>query len=400
MRDVIVVGAGPAGSATAAYLARGGLDVLFVDKHAFPRDKTCGDAISPRAVHVLEDLNMMDRVRTVARRIEAMGATGPKGATLLTAIPPEPPFPKTAYVIRRYDLDDIIRRGAVDAGAEFAGEMHVRGLEEKKGHYLLGAESRAEEIELKARVVVLAVGASVPLLRSAGLLPHQLDIALAARAYYRGLPPLDRAIQVRFDGVPLPGYGWLFPLAESVANIGAGFYRRTSKTPRTAAATLHRFLEHPPMQRLLADAEQISPVKGYPLRTDFHRSPTFGPRLLLTGEACGLVNPFTGEGIDYALESGQLAAQTILHCFKEGEFGRSALARYDHALRARFQQVFVLTHLLRRIYMNQLILEPLLRAARSWPDLAVRLVRIFLAYDSPRTALSPTVALRVLRSFR
>jgi flavin-dependent dehydrogenase len=139
---------------------------------------------------------------------------------------------------------------------------------------------------------------------------------------------------------------------------------------------------------------------GYPLRTDFHRSRSVGERLLLVGEAAGLVNPFTGEGIDYALESGQLAGRWLGQCLNEGDVSQAALAGYDRQLRRRFQATFVYTHLLRSLYMTPLLLDPLLRASRRWTDLADRLVRIFLAYEHPLRAVTPIVALRVLRSLR
>jgi flavin-dependent dehydrogenase len=116
------------------------------------------------------------------------------------------------------------------------------------------------------------------------------------------------------------------------------------------------------------------------------------------GEAAGLVNPFTGEGIDYALESGVMAAQAARAALDEGDITPGSLARYDRALRARFQRFFVLTHFLRSFYMNSLLLDPFIRACGRWPDLAQLLVEIMLTYQDPAQALRPGVLVRVARA--
>jgi flavin-dependent dehydrogenase len=256
-------------------------------------------------------------------------------------------------------------------------------------------EAGAASAEREARLAVVATGASMPLLASAGLAPRRVGYSYAARAYFEGMQAIGRDLHIRFDGVPLPGYAWIFPVSESSANVGAGFYRRTRRTPATAAAMLQGFLQSPGAQPLLGGARAVGPVRGYPLRTDFHRSPTIGPRTLLVGEAAGLVNPFTGEGIDYALESGRMAAEAAQAILSDGDFTPRSLRRYDRALRARFQRLFVLTHRLRDLYMNDLLLDPFLRACDRWPDLTRLLVDIMLTYQDPAQALRPRVLGRV-----
>jgi len=398
VHDVAVVGAGPGGSSTASWLAEAGLDVILLDKAEFPRDKTCGDAISPRAVHVLDRLGLMKEVQGSGYRVSGITAISPRGDRARMAFPGQPPFGSCAYVIRRYDLDRLIQRKAVQSGAHFRGGFRAGDITTTPQGVVVHGNDQRDDDSIRARLVVVAVGANLPLLRRAGLLPESVEFSFAARVYYRGLTELDDTIHLRFDGVPLPGYGWIFPLSEDSANVGAGYYRRTADTPSTASAALRDFLAHPAIQPQFQRAEQLGPVKGFPLRTDFHRSPTFGPRTLLVGEAAGLVNPFTGEGIDYALESGELAARAILGAFAEGRFGPHQLQSYDQALRRRFQHTFVYTHLLRRAYMNERLLTPLIRAADRWPNVAKRLIRILSAYDSPLTAFSPVMLARVLAS--
>jgi geranylgeranyl reductase family protein len=398
LRDVIVVGAGPGGSAAAAALARTGLDVLLLDKAEFPRDKTCGDALSPGGVTLLRAFGLGEVLEKEALRIDGVALTAPAGRTVTAAIPPHPEHPSYGYVVPRMLLDDRIRQAAMRLGAEFHGSFHARAMHLQNGGIQVSGESSGRTVEHQARLAIVATGASLPFLTAAGLAPRKVHYAHAARAYYEGLRGLEPRLQIRFDGVALPGYAWIFPLSETSANVGAGFYRRTRRTPPTAAAMLRGFLESPGARPLFAGATAAAPIKGFPLRTDFDRSPTVGPRALLVGEAAGLVNPFTGEGIDYALESGRMAAQAAQACFEEGDFSHASLSRYDRALRARFQRAFVLTHRLRSLYMNHVLLDPFLRACERWPELTRLLVEVMLTYQDAATLLRPKVLLRVLQS--
>lgn len=244
----------------------------------------------------------------------------------------------------------------------------------------------------------MAVGASLPLMRQLRLVPSKLEFAFAARAYFEDIHALDDALHIRFDGVPLPGYGWVFPVSDTSANVGAGYYRRGSSTPTTAAAVLDAFLAHPPLAGLLRTARQVTPVKGFPIRTDFHRSRCLADRLLVVGEAAGLVNPFTGEGIDYALESARMAAGALIDSFERGDLSPLALGRYEKAVRRRFQLLFRLTHLMRRLYMTPALLDPLVLACTRHPDMTRLLISILLSYENPIKAFAPSVLGRVLLS--
>jgi flavin-dependent dehydrogenase len=158
-----------------------------------------------------------------------------------------------------------------------------------------------------------------------------------------------------------------------------------------------QFLSNRGLQPRFEAARRVGPVKGFPIRTDFQRSPVIGDRLLLVGEAAGLVNPFTGEGIDYALESARIAAQNLMTCFDRGDFSRRSLSQYERVLRGRFQRVFVLSHRMRRLYMNPVLLDPLIRACARWSELTDLLVRTLLGYADPGEAVRPAVVLKVLR---
>src|SRR5262249_8751231 len=163
-----------------------------------------------------------------------------------------------------------------------------------------------------ARLCIIATGASTALLANLGLIAKRPQVMLAARAYYEGPLPCADRIQIRFDGVPLPGYGWVFPLSAASADVGVGYFARgftIRRRPPNAGVAFQSFVRGRGVTALLNGAHQSGPERGYPLRVDFPELPTSAGRVLLVGEAAGLVNPLTGEGIDYALESAQIAAE-------------------------------------------------------------------------------------------
>jgi len=243
---------------------------------------------------------------------------------------------------------------------------------------------------------VVATGAASGLLVRAGLLRRTPPVGLAVRAYFEGFGgPHDR-IQFRFDGVPLPGYGWVFPLPGDGANVGLGLLRagwpgRSGGRAESRAgwpgrgahgvspqAAFDAFLRRPAIRDLLAGAERRGPVKGYPFRTDFPAAPTSAAGVLLAGEAAGLVNPLTGEGIDYALESGRLCAEHVARMVTDGDFSPSRRAAYDRVLRERFQDLFEFCARLRSQCATRPMLNLLVALASRRGDLAAGLADVVL----------------------
>jgi len=388
--DTIVVGAGPGGSAAALQLARQGRRVLLLDRQEFPRDKTCGDGLSPQAVRILDQLGLVDLPLQRGYRIDAMSVTSPSGASFVAAFDPNG---QPGYVVPRVVLDDGLRAGAIAAGAEFIGQVRVTEIHEQEG--LVAAAGPGSNYTWRTRSVILAVGANMALLKPLGLLPTRPSFGFAARLYVDELPRQRHQIQIRFDGIPLPGYGWIFPTSGTSANVGVGVF---GEVRTSAYQLLDQFLAHPPITDLIGSGRAQPPTKAYPLRVDFHRSPLRRGRLLLVGEAAGLVNPFTGEGIDYALESGVLAGECLEHCLELGDWSERVLSQYERRLRRRLQRAFQLTYWLRRVYMTNVVLNAFARASARWPDLPQLFMEIMQTRQTPLMAFSPRVILRLLRS--
>jgi geranylgeranyl reductase family protein len=382
MYDVIVVGAGPGGAATAHYLAQGGAHVLLLDKAQFPRDKTCGDGLTPRALGMLADMGILSQAEQLGMRINGVHLHAKHGNQMRAAIPQHATLPDYLLIVPRFELDDLIRNRALRSGAAYREGVSVRDIQIHPDHALVHAEEGAQPVEFKARLVVIAVGASISLLKKLGILTKMPDVILAARAYYEDMLGLDDYVQAHFEHVPLPGYGWVFPISPTAANIGIGYWASSlpwNRAPQSARIAMQRWIEKSPKLRaFLSGATPYGPIKGYPLRVDFPTAPTFAERILLVGESAGLVSPLTGEGIDFALESGMLAAQWILDNFKKD---RLDYPRYDAILRHHFQHLFVFLARLRRVYINPILMNRTIAATEKFPELKDMLVKIMMGQE-------------------
>jgi geranylgeranyl reductase family protein len=395
--EVVVVGAGPAGSSTAYFLARAGVDVLLVDRAEFPREKVCGDGLTPRALAVLNTMGVLPRVESAGFRADDVEVFSPDGRTTRARINVERGAPSYAVILPRITLDDMTREQAVAAGARFAGGVLIDELESDASGIVARGKRGEESVHYRADLVVIATGASTSLLARSGILARRPTAMLAARAYFEQFPVTSRSVQLRFDGVPLPGYGWVFPLPGGAANVGAGYLPTRAGGVPTAKMALERWLARPAMRALLRHAEQRGAVKGYPLRVDFLKAPAIADRVVLVGEAAGLVNPLTGEGIDYALESGQLASEHIVEALRRGSVSRDVLSAYDFALRERFGPVFHFCERVRDWFLPRpALMNVLVRLANWRPDLKAALVEVTLGGRLEVPALTPWLLARAL----
>ena len=344
--DVLVVGAGPGGSTTASYLARHGLDVLLVERSAFPREKVCGDGLTPRGVAQLERLGIdpgdprferHDGLRIRSRRV-----------TLELLWPDLADWPGYGVVMTRAELDELLARHAEKAGARLLErtEAYEPVLDEEgwvRGARLRGTEDD-EETEVRSRFVIAADGASSRFAGQAGVVRDPTrPIGIAARRYYRVERHPGPWLEVWMDlwdgSNILPGYGWLFPLPGGSINLGAGLLNTfTNFKGLSARGVFDAFWRMLPPEWNVNEQTADGRVLSGPLPMGLSRTPPAMPGMLVIGDAAGLVNPFNGEGIAYAMESGELAAELVHDALLQDRPGIAHL--YPTMLRERYGRYY------------------------------------------------------------
>ena len=386
--DIAIVGAGPAGSAVAYFLAKSGLNVALIDKAAFPRDKTCGDGVSPRALHVLDQMGLLQELTACAHTINHLDLFAPNGIRCEAEVPRMRGLPAYTVVAPRLLLDELIFQRARAVGAIYK-QLEITEPIKENGR-IVGLKSRTESI--RAKLIVIATGAATRLLDATGFLRRKPTLMVAARQYFDHLPTQPDRLEFYFDHVPLPGYAWLFPTSATSANIGIGYFGKLQASPRSLLEKF--YTQHPRIAPLLKDARPVGPIKGYPLRVDFPESVPLIDGAIAVGEAIGLVNPFTGEGIDYALESGQIAAECILAAH---DFTLAGLREYPRRLDERFRRYFILITRMRDLFYNTFMLNRIFGRGASNRFIRETIMDICFGETDPIHAFSPRMLWNILK---
>ncbi len=396
--EILIIGAGPGGSAAAWALAEAGHDVLLIDSAEFPRDKTCGDGLTPMAVRTLHQMGALPQIEgNGARRIDQVRITGPFGLSATMAFAEFQPDYPYALVLPRFQLDDILRRYAVAAGAEYRGRIRVEHIRRDRDRVTsVRASGPSGLLEIQAQHVVIAVGANMGLLAREGFLTHSPRYIRAARAYYANVPEAARYYDFYFDLELLPGYGWVFPVGAGRANVGVGVLPVFWSTRKPARTLLQEFLDRRSEGNLLNGVKRDGPVKGYPLRIDFPSQRVAGDNWVIVGESAGLVNPVTGEGIDLALESGLLAARTLHEDIRAGRRGHIA---YQREAWERFGPMFTGLRILRDILITPLFTDYALWLMRQYRFLTRTVMEIAQGIAPPYKVFHPLFIVQFLMPF-
>lgn len=351
--DAIVVGAGPAGSTTARYLATRGLNVTVLEKAEFPRDKVCGDGLTPRCTRAL--IRMGIDVSTEAGWIHNLGLRvyGGRVAPFVLPWPELESFPSFGLARRRTELDAILINHAVAGGANLITGANVTEPVLDASGRICGVRT-ADGRLFTAPFVVAADGGSSRLAVKLGREKRDdRPMGVAVRTYVRSprhdTDYMESWLQL-WDGVPgqsnlLPGYGWAFPLGDGTMNVGLG-----TVAPNSAALgkvdyrdQLKRWLGGAPEEWGISLEGVEAPIKGAALPMSFNRKPAYADGLLLVGDAGGMISPFNGEGIAYAMEAGEYAADAIADAFYRGpgtSGAERALQGYQTRLRSELGGYF------------------------------------------------------------
>ncbi len=392
VHDLLVIGGGPAGSSTAYWAAKAGLDVVFVEKKVFPRDKTCGDGLTPRAVHQLEAMGLGARLAST-HRFEGL-RTVAHGRTMELKWPDHPVFPSYGYVVKRSELDTFVAENAVSAGATLlAGTAATEPIMD--GPLVLGTKLEdsvtAETREVRARFVVIADGANSRFGRSVGTTRNRaMPQGMAIRTYYESPRHDDPFIESALDfrdrsGNSLPGYGWIFPVGDGTINVGVGLLSTFRDWKQVNTSHLMTEFAH-----ALPDYWEIDPENptqaptGGRLPMGGSVGPKSGANWLVVGDAAGSVNPFNGEGIDYAYETGRISADLIAEAIESRS--RQPLERYRQILEADYGQYFKVARLFAKVIGRPALMRELTRVGMRSETLMDWVLRIMAnLMDDDRT---------------
>ncbi len=345
--DVLVVGAGPGGSATAYHLARHGVDVTIVERSAFPREKVCGDGLTPRGVAALLKMGV-DPSEPGFERVKGLRVHS-RDALIELPFPQLRTFPDYGLVRTRHDFDALLVQRAQKAGARLMERTEAIAPIISDG-WVRGATIRAvedkdaEPTEVRARFVIASDGAASRFAKPAGIVRDESrPLGIAARRYYRTDyhpgPWLESWLDLWEGDLLLPGYGWLFPVAGGTINLGAGLLNTFKNFKDVSAQRLFNAFASmlPPSFGISEDTAEGRLLSG-PLPMSFNRSPQAVPGMLLVGDAAGAVNPFNGEGIAYAMETGEMAADLVHEALVRHRPGLTMM--YPTALRERYGRYF------------------------------------------------------------
>ncbi len=348
--DVIVVGAGPAGSTAAYHLAQAGLDVLMLEKTSFPREKVCGDGLTPRAVHSLIAMGVPTDEKDGWIRNKGLRVLG-GGLRLELPWPELASWPDYGLVRPRLDFDETLVRHAEKAGARLREQVTVTGPALDRTGRVVGVEARTADgpATFSAPLVLAADGVSGRLALSLGIAKRDdRPMGVAVRRYSTSPRTDDDHLEswlelwhIRPDGsrILMPGYGWIFGVGDGTSNVGLGILNSSSAYGSTDyRGLLASWLGGLPEEWGYVEANAIGPVRGGGLPMGFNRTPQYSRGLLLAGDSAGAVNPFNGEGIAYAMETGRLAAEHVAQALARpaGAARERALAAYPDALRATY----------------------------------------------------------------
>jgi geranylgeranyl reductase family protein len=356
---VVVVGAGPAGASAAIALARGGAAVRILERSRWPREKTCGDGISPDGVRIAAELgiDLTDRLPLTTGTMSA-----PSRVAITSGWPSSTPW---GAIVERRDFDDRLVRAAVAAGAAFEPRTAVRELApDARGVKIVSRVAGGGDVREDADVVLLAEGATGGLGAALGLGRHRSRL-VAWRGYIRSERDLDPAFGLHFDAAMVPGYAWIFPVSRRYANVGILVDERFSRA-RDLRGVLDAWLRDSPFaQSQLGSAPNVERLSGGVIPTGRRRR-THGA-VFAIGDAAGVADPFSAEGIAQAMTTGRAAARALLDCAGDVALAarcyRRSLRAFDAQARASRRMRLVFPY----------VVDPLTKRGAERPRLAYHL---------------------------
>jgi geranylgeranyl reductase family protein len=398
--DVIVVGAGPGGSSAAYHLAQAGLDVLLLEKTEFPREKVCGDGLTPRGVRALIKMGVDTSPENGWVPNKGLRVIG-GGLRLELPWPQLASFPDYGLVRPRLDFDEILAGQAVKAGARLQTATNVTApIMDTAGRVAgvtatVGPEKRPTTY--RAPLVISADGVSGRLALALGLRRREdRPMGVAVRRYYESPRHDDDYLESWLElwdksaagkERQLPGYGWIFGLGDGRSNVGLGVLN-TSASFQDAnyRALLTQWLDGLPGEWGFTEENATGPIRGAALPMGFNRTPHYTRGLMLVGDAGGMVNPFNGEGIPYAMESGEIAAEVAIQALARpaGPGRERALQGYPQVLKDTYGGYYRLGGVFVKLIGNPHVMKAATRHGLPRPLLMKFVLKLLANLTDPR----------------
>jgi geranylgeranyl reductase family protein len=416
---VLIVGAGPAGSTAAYYLARAGLDVTVLEKTSFPREKVCGDGLTPRAVREIQKLGLPHPEGEGWRRNKGLRLIA-GGRTIELPWPEVSDFPQYGLIRTRLGFDEELARHAQSAGAAILERHSVTEAVRNDAGRVTGVRAAlldesgrktGEAREFSADVVLAADGNSTRTAVSLGM--HKRDdrpLGVAVRTYFASPRTDDDWMEGWLelpgrDGKLLPGYGWVFGVGDGTSNVGLGILNSSKEFGNLDyKQVLREWTAGMPAEWGFTPENQVGEIRGAALPMGFNRTPHYSPGLLLLGDAGGMVSPFNGEGISYAMESARFAAEFIIDASSRSVAGAGTydadahLSRYADYVRQQWGSHFTLGRAFAALIGKPAVMKLALRTGMPIPVLMRFVVRLLANLTDPSAKGFEDRVIRVLES--
>ena len=399
--DVIVVGAGPGGSTAAFHLAQAGLDVLLLEKTTFPRVKVCGDGLTPRASKQLVRMGIETDPANGWIRNHGLRIIG-GGCRLELPWPELASYPDYGLVRPRLDFDEVLARHAEKAGALLRENTNVTGpVLDPRTDRVIGVEATVSSeggekapVTYRAPLVLAADGNSTRLSLALGLTKRDdRPMGVAVRTYYKSPRHDDDWLESwlelwdRSGPTPrlLPGYGWIFGVGDGTSNVGLGVLNTSAAFGKTDyRAMLKSWMANTPEEWGFREENRIGPILGAALPMGFNRTPQYSRGVLLVGDAGGMVNPMNGEGIPYAMESGELAAEIAVQALaRHGAARERVLESYPQALKDLWGGYYTLGRVFVKMIGNPNVMKLATRHGLPHPTLMKFVLKLLANLTDP-----------------
>ena len=405
--DVIVIGAGPGGCASAISLAQAGFEVLLLDKAIFPRDKVCGDFISPRSIRVLRHMNCLEVLENTQPNRVDKASMYINGEHITDGVIPQmDDLTAYGYTSPRYTFDNLLFQQAKANNITTVEDCNVTDFQVTHDDVIISAKQGRTSVTYRGRLAIASDGVRSVLAKKLGFENRNSKARIIAlRAYMDDVQGDPSEAGMCFDARYFPGYAWIFPLGNGKANVGLGMvqdsYKRYDINLRDE---LLRFIERDPYAySRLHGCQMEGRIVGWPLNTYQSSAQNYGERILFVGDAGSFIDPINGEGIHTALESGRIAARVAEQALHANDFSAPYLAQYRTLWRQAFDldlrsSDFIVTAIQNRAFLGLwlLALRMIGRRAHQDQDYAARCGGILAGVVPTHTAFTPEIAIKTL----